>query len=254
MKGLDIPSAKIHKLEAEIKDGKCIVQLGHDNSLERVVAVEALHIENNDGHIFVQVGKFDAAGGVSVTCVLPGKKRGKGEFPHETIERVIENDLAPLSRSVKITRTEREIEIKASPTYGLDTKYLRTVHYARLRTDAPLPQLEELGTKAGPDVPKHTVHMIRSNNSAILYSWLTPEIFDLYRTPTGRRCCRLSLTGLRFRLSSDKHKKYVCTYTVYGYKCSRLLLALIMHRVIFLCSRVCTRHNCTEDSLGIRVA
>merc|ERR1712176_515848 len=97
MKGLDIPSAKIHKLEAEIKDGKCIVQLGHDNSLERVVAVVALHIENNDGLIFVQVGKFDAAGGVSVTCVLPGKKRGKGEFPHETIKRVIENDLAPLS-------------------------------------------------------------------------------------------------------------------------------------------------------------
>merc|ERR1712176_1112321 len=78
MKGLDISSAKIHKLEAEIKDGKCIVQLGDDNSLERVVAVEALRMENEDGNSFVQLGKLDTVNGLSVTCVLPGTKRGKG--------------------------------------------------------------------------------------------------------------------------------------------------------------------------------
>merc|ERR1712217_408599 len=86
-------------------------------------------------------------------------------FPHESIKRVIEKDLAPLSGNVKITRTEREIELKASPTYGLETKYLRTVHYARLRTAAPAPQLQEVGITAGRDLPKHAFYMIRSNNS-----------------------------------------------------------------------------------------
>merc|ERR1712232_1169372 len=68
---------------------------------------------------------------------LPGCKRNLGEMPQQALRKLIAGDLAPLEHRVRLESSMQENFEKDSPTYGMPTTYLRTVHTAFLEEASP---------------------------------------------------------------------------------------------------------------------
>merc|ERR1739848_90168 len=64
--------------------------------------------------------------------MLPGRKRGRGELPHKTMEQILEHELAPWSHGIRIADAEDDVQVMDSATFAIRTKYIRTVHTAML--------------------------------------------------------------------------------------------------------------------------
>merc|ERR1712176_1194450 len=104
-----------------------------DGQLERIVAVVAIQLERpDDGRILAQVGKWEDGKGAKPSCMLPGLKRGRGELPHKTVQQLLDADLSPWMKGVRMGDSEDDTWVMESASFGIRTKYLRTVHSATL--------------------------------------------------------------------------------------------------------------------------
>lgn len=142
----------IEQLRDELETEKCSVEVtvsrtgstfGKNSSikssgeiphLERVLNVEAVELKREeDGMIFVNVGRWEGSKLTSRTCKLPGKKRGKREYPPDVAQDIIIDQLPFFAEFLgPWSGTQQFTEISRSDTVGLDTRYVRTVHYASL--------------------------------------------------------------------------------------------------------------------------
>ena len=61
---------------------------------QRVVSVVALHAENDEGDMFVQLGKWsESDDDITVAVELPGGKQERGELPFDSIQRLFKSKL-----------------------------------------------------------------------------------------------------------------------------------------------------------------
>mmetsp|Transcript_52496 Transcript_52496/g.122841 ORF Transcript_52496/g.122841 Transcript_52496/m.122841 type:complete len:1239 (-) Transcript_52496:33-3749(-) len=151
------------ELVREVESEKCSIQAGLDGVLERIVAIVAVKVERPDGRVLAQLGKFDKGKkSTSVSCALPGTKRPRGELPVQTYERLMKQDLSFLNNGLKVNGSETQVEVKESASYGMLTKYLRTVQNATLVPNFEVPHhlieitANEQGREGGPMSPTST--------------------------------------------------------------------------------------------------
>jgi len=186
-------SGAFQNLRQEVSDGRSVLMVDGVGEVMRVVAVLALRIQNNEGHIFVQLGKYDhQLGKVTPALLLPGGKQERGETSNEAAQRILETRLSCMKDAVEFEEVERKVEWKNSKGIGVRTKYLRTVCSAKLVVDVDLPCLgvssDECGngssrSSTASDETKRRVetiylmHLDRSRKSMGLYAWLTQEEF-----------------------------------------------------------------------------
>jgi len=122
------------RLEEELYTGQsALILSGAGDSLERVVGVAALRIQDDEDRVLAQVGIYDPENGtIQATCRLPGTKLQEHETPAEALKyRVLGDELASLSEKVVVTRFVKEVEKVVSEQYRVPTKYLRTKYDAR---------------------------------------------------------------------------------------------------------------------------
>jgi len=128
-------------LAEEVKSGECDVVLCASDRVLRLVSVVGLCLRREDGQKLVQIGK--CRGGVaSPGCVLPGTKVRVGESPLDALQRVLKKQLALPDPDVNIRNIKkREVvtEETVSKTYGVNTKYMRTIFDAELVSDLEWP-------------------------------------------------------------------------------------------------------------------
>mmetsp|Transcript_51887 Transcript_51887/g.123488 ORF Transcript_51887/g.123488 Transcript_51887/m.123488 type:complete len:504 (+) Transcript_51887:1-1512(+) len=126
-------SKAVQRLEDELYTGQSAIILSGPESLERVVGVSALQLEDDEDRVLAQVGVWDAElGTIQAKCCLPGTKLQEMETPAEALKnRVIGEELASLNECIIVTRATKEVERVVSEQYRVPTKYLRTKYEAR---------------------------------------------------------------------------------------------------------------------------
>mmetsp|Transcript_74658 Transcript_74658/g.228436 ORF Transcript_74658/g.228436 Transcript_74658/m.228436 type:complete len:950 (-) Transcript_74658:81-2930(-) len=123
----------------EVRNGKCIVVATGEGDIIRVVSLVALRVERDDGHIFVQVAKWERdSDAIRVACQMPGVKQERDELVGDTVQRLFATKLQLLANKVDITGTTRENFEKPSKEYGVHTRYLKAVCSARLKAGAEI--------------------------------------------------------------------------------------------------------------------
>mmetsp|Transcript_17761 Transcript_17761/g.41193 ORF Transcript_17761/g.41193 Transcript_17761/m.41193 type:complete len:963 (+) Transcript_17761:57-2945(+) len=158
-------------LEAEVRKGGCVLIQNAVGEVERVVAVTVLLMAREDGSIFLQMGKWQKGHAVP-DCKLPGVKQEHGETIHDSFHRLLREELEPIAGGVHLTALKRETDLKPSLSFGINTKYLRTVHLATFNEEYHIPF-------SGDDcfyIPRNDLYVIRSARGVkILYGWVRPE-------------------------------------------------------------------------------
>eukprot|EP00429_Kryptoperidinium_foliaceum_P095690 CAMPEP_0176249624 /NCGR_PEP_ID=MMETSP0121_2-20121125/34073_1 /TAXON_ID=160619 /ORGANISM="Kryptoperidinium foliaceum, Strain CCMP 1326" /LENGTH=422 /DNA_ID=CAMNT_0017589329 /DNA_START=18 /DNA_END=1282 /DNA_ORIENTATION=- len=125
------------KLREEVESSKSIVVVTGDGAITRVVSLVVLRATTCDDHVFMQIGKYE---GVEVknTFQLPGVKREADELVSDTLARMFRTRLSLLSGKIEFVGTQRENMEKESKEYGVQTRYMRSICSARLRTNVEL--------------------------------------------------------------------------------------------------------------------
>merc|ERR1712032_491971 len=99
-----------------------------------IVSLVALRLERpKDGHILINVGKWEDGKGAKPSCVLPGTKKTRVELPHEALQRILDTELAPFVSGMINVHSDVDTNVTESANYGIRTKYVRTVQYANLK-------------------------------------------------------------------------------------------------------------------------
>merc|ERR1712087_790596 len=97
-------------------------------NVQRIVTVVAMRVEKEDGSVVAQIGR-GRDGEVSTSCTLPGTKIRVGELPRDAVERLVDSRLLPYKDGLVWGTSEVTEEQRVSKTYGLSSKYLRTVFH-----------------------------------------------------------------------------------------------------------------------------
>jgi len=162
-------------LEQEMMAGKCHLVMGDDGptSICRVVRVVVLRVCNKDGLVCVHLMQIHhGRRGVS-KFHLPGSKVLGNERPNDAIKRLLETDLKTLTPAINICDVETVVEFEHSRTYGLETKYIKTIYKAELAAEmvrgAP-PSLTETGpmktrSDIGPIAPSSVADSAGTKNN-----------------------------------------------------------------------------------------
>jgi len=217
-------------LEEEVRSGRSWVLLNGNQEVERVIHLAAVHIEHENGTILVQVGKWDGAV-MKPECVLPGSKLERGETPMQAVARIFRNKLGEAFAEVlEVTDVVRDVCWKESVSYGIRTKYVRTVQHSTLtRSQEHMPRMR-LVYSPQQDMPTHRTlsdpvcrrrarsHMWHNSTAPPeynlykanggegrrgLYAWMDESDFEQYNTSAGQKLVALWLARARTQLEAD---------------------------------------------------
>jgi len=131
--------SRLEELEKEIRDGRCYLGSDSNGCVLRIVHVVILRLFRRDGLLCVKVGDWrrEDAKVHPVKAKLPGTKTQAGEMPRQAVERLVKKELEMFRPELHSDQTV-EIEQASSETYGVATKYIRTIFSAHVGEEVPL--------------------------------------------------------------------------------------------------------------------
>merc|ERR1712113_300930 len=190
----------------------CNLQKSDTGQLERTVSLVAIELVCEDSEkIFVQVGTWDVAKGVSPKCQLPGSKRRGRELPHKAVERLLSTDLHAIADFIELGHREHSVEHKGSPQYGIPTTYFRALQYGTLlnNSDEDLAKPQLILSKLDTDTKAKLrglldadVYMISSGpRKMLLYTCMDKLTFACMQTPAYKDVLHSWLSALQ--INSD---------------------------------------------------
>lgn len=161
------------RLIEELRIGKCTVAKDMiSQTVQRSTTIVVLQVQRSDGRILAQLGKR-IKDKMFALCRFPGAKLKKGQEVREAVGELIDEKLAPIASMVQLGESKDIVEVKPSVNYGIDTVYLETLWYARLKSDGgevpPVGRLLEL---------VHQSHS--SSDECCLSSWQLPLKTPVY--------------------------------------------------------------------------
>jgi len=178
-------------LASEVRNGACVLTEGFNNSVHRVVAVMALHLDRG-GNLLAEIAQVHGKKIIPM-CRLPGAKQMNFEPADETLRRELHTTYAPLREGIHLTATERECIKGKTESYGLTSVYEKTIQSATMDTSFPLPQLPVAGpknpvtgTKVPPQFSRNFVFALLQGGKLRLFSWLQHDVFTHLSSPEGK--------------------------------------------------------------------
>jgi len=121
------------KLVSELEEGKCILSLrkGH---VQRTVLLATLNLRRSGGEMLVRLARLRQ--GVSLPALaLPGTKLRSGESATQAVRRLLDTELAHFRSSTRLGHRLEYSEMTNSATYGIPTKYMKTMFCATLLSE-----------------------------------------------------------------------------------------------------------------------
>merc|ERR1712110_1148901 len=130
--------------------------------------------------------------------MLPGSKKARNELPHQALQRVLDGELLPFSNGIVIQTSEVDVNITDSASYGISTKYLRTVHHAILKRSFPEPELVLAWSSAHQDfqMPCRLQNFDGESCTLGFYSWLSEDEFEFLKSDDGCGILEKWIAGL----------------------------------------------------------
>jgi len=105
--------------ELERRRGVVLLPTNDGPGLERVVLSVAARIENEEGELLVQMGRWqdDEKDAVQPMCQLPSLKQDGSESPQETLQRLLDTRLEIIKNDILVVATSRESSVRNPNTY-----------------------------------------------------------------------------------------------------------------------------------------
>jgi len=178
---LSLSDEAVDELFAEIRNEMCSILMLLDGSMQRVVAVVVLwleQLEQDDGLVFVELARLK--GDVwAATCRLPATKRNLGELPSSAFSRMLsEKGFDPADLFVH--HIQQTVDKNTSLNFhGIQTLYHRTVHHATLDVGVSInlgmevidsSSMASLAMWSDRDAYKASAS---NNGQSVLYAWFT---------------------------------------------------------------------------------
>eukprot|EP00928_Gymnodinium_smaydae_P099074 TRINITY_DN9360_c2_g1_i1.p1 TRINITY_DN9360_c2_g1~~TRINITY_DN9360_c2_g1_i1.p1 ORF type:complete len:946 (-),score=88.95 TRINITY_DN9360_c2_g1_i1:332-2878(-) len=165
------------ELKKEIMSHTCLVYPGANLAVQRVVALAAIRLVNDDGSVLLELGR-EKDGTIQTTCILPGSKTHVGETIEEALQRVLTASLAPIGPSIQIGDVEDSISFKTSHRLSITTKYLKRTYSATL--SAPMKDVRRIRIRSpvGELDLFAIFHRDRWTERMSYFAWLDPEEAD----------------------------------------------------------------------------
>lgn len=127
---VQVAKAGKEALDKEIRDCKCHLTYSTDGTQQmilRVVHVVVARILRGEGLLCVRLAKW--SNGKGVACfALPGEKVRGGESPSDTLDRILRERFETFIPNLNLDLNEVFVEQRPSPSFGVDTKYIRRVY------------------------------------------------------------------------------------------------------------------------------
>jgi len=218
--GFFFDNKSAEELRSEVMQGKCDLVQDDSGQMVRLVSVVALELVRPGGYILAQTGKWKNEI-VTAGCKLPGTKVRAEELPRAALQRLLDGHLAPLREGVRITSVEVVVENQVSASYGVPTRYVRTVFHADLIpefivTSLTLPKCarqRSVGSTIEADDPenKYDTYMFPDTadpESGMLGAWiLAVEFSQLTSRPEGAARVQLWVSALQVPFgSAEDHR------------------------------------------------
>ncbi|CAE8613934.1 unnamed protein product [Polarella glacialis] len=195
----------LEKLKDEVRTGKSVILQDTMGNVERATNVASLLLKNALGLVFTQIGQFKGQE-LNVDIKLPGGKQTREELPGQTIHRILFDSLfKPMAKHISIEKVERETFWKDSVTFGMRTKYTRTVHQASLDSSCDFTNIEVFPSPLGSgDKKSHLLMRSKSDGGLLvsyhglerdaylldghLFVWMSEENFATLFSGKGKDC------------------------------------------------------------------
>jgi len=189
----------MQELEKELEAGTCVLCPAAGQKIVRAVLLVVLRVSRPDGRILVQIAK-DKDGKLQPSVALPGTKVKAGEHSKQALKRILMSDLAPFNKSIIVGRREKSEDLANSASYGLPTKYMKTIFDAKLVRD---PSIEKPSLR-GPPFDFDTIKVGDKDGKSVLYAWVPPEDVDGLKTSRGYEHIRKLLQDIFIAPSSPR--------------------------------------------------
>merc|ERR1712232_445796 len=119
---LDFQAKQRNDLIKEIEEGKCLLKVGVDGKVVRLVSVAVLILTGSGGQELMEIGQFNyTKAQMKPTCKHPGKKILLSHRPEDVVNDVIEQELTALSPRLTIEELDVTTSVSMSVSSGLLT-------------------------------------------------------------------------------------------------------------------------------------
>lgn len=168
--------------------------------MEREVTVDALQLVRDDGYVLIQAGSWSKDKGFHAMGYLPGGKRTVRMTSDKFMDDFLRERLGWLPKVI-ITSFHRTTELEDSYRYGLPSKYVKTVHYAKLdhkkaghtpmgfqvplyldTADESSDSDNESDSTWQKQLAEHQIFAV-VQESCDLFVWLPPDLFEVLESP-----------------------------------------------------------------------
>eukprot|EP00403_Amphidinium_massartii_P047908 CAMPEP_0178463216 /NCGR_PEP_ID=MMETSP0689_2-20121128/50221_1 /TAXON_ID=160604 /ORGANISM="Amphidinium massartii, Strain CS-259" /LENGTH=338 /DNA_ID=CAMNT_0020090097 /DNA_START=36 /DNA_END=1049 /DNA_ORIENTATION=+ len=118
-------------LEKEMWAGKCHLAQDVNCEVYRVVRLVVLRLLNAEGHVCVKIGRVEK-GSSTAKFQLPGRKIEASEGAVDAVTALLREEFSRLADHARLDHVETVVEDEASASFGLPTRYIKTVQTAVL--------------------------------------------------------------------------------------------------------------------------
>jgi len=171
-------------LEAEVEKGNCLLKLDQAGRIVRCVSVAVLRLTDIYGRQLVHMGSLVPVGVPLAVCEYPATKARAGETPEDALQRLIAQDIPLLAKDVAVQSSEVVIHEADSSSYGMPTKYLRTVFHATLLREG-VGQLDPEGLGREAEVKRLGHRSLRSSVSRTFAAQATSPVASTKSSKSG---------------------------------------------------------------------
>jgi len=176
---------RLAELESEVRDGRCYLGSDSRGCVLRIVHVVTLRLFRWDGLLCAKVGQVKE--GTTIhreKAKLPGTKTRAGEMPRQALDRLIGKELAMMNPVVE-GHPEVEVEEAPSESYGVTTKYVRTIFTAHMGESEETVETTMLPPGQQDDILERMILFHARGyddgakpNEASAYAWMTVQDFS----------------------------------------------------------------------------
>ena len=170
-------------LEEEVIQGKCVILLHGDGSVERLATVVTLKLCRGDGTFLVHLAPVRESGSRSAKVELPGRKQKGGESKERVLSQIMDGWLRPFAKTLDIGKHKVGSTDKVHKTNEFRVKltYKRQIMEVAVHDEPELVYVMPGGLNCQALNIRTAILLARQGSKEVEYSlwtWLSEEEFE----------------------------------------------------------------------------
>jgi hypothetical protein len=201
---------QLEKMQEEVENGKSFLMLapGKEKVL-RVVSLVAIKLKRiSDGRFLVRLKVHQQPDGTyQADCKLPGKKLVDGESREQCVQHILDEELSQLAPQVRLENFQRVDESKRSDKFGVPTRYVKLICYAKWEGDdgSPVSTRSKENSLEMPISGRLSARTSKTSTPRVRGSFFRGSTGSLARSASRAECPSFSLEEYIFTMGDGMH-------------------------------------------------